>query len=214
MKIKLLLSGLLVCLGACEVKQDLGHNQSPVTCQQSEVDCSGTCTTLADDSHCGSCDTSCAQGQHCGNGSCFSCAASAPNYCPYPNGGGSCSDLVTDNLNCGWCGHACDELAGQTCSNGTCTTTATGSCGQETNCNGVCTTLADDAHCGSCDKACPQGQHCGNGDCFSCAASAPYYCPYPNGGGSCTDFVTDNVNCGSCGHQCALGQTCKNGGCS
>jgi hypothetical protein len=118
MKMKFILCGLLLSLGACEGKQNLGRNENAVTCEQNQVECGGECTTLADDKHCGSCDNACAQGQHCGNGYCFTCPATASNYCPYPNGGGSCSDLVTDNLNCGSCGHQC--AFGQNCTNGSC----------------------------------------------------------------------------------------------
>jgi hypothetical protein len=80
-------------------------------------------------------------------------------------------------------------------------------------CGDVCTTLGDDAHCGSCDNACAQGQHCGNGSCFTCPADASNYCPSANGGGSCSNLTTDNLNCGWCGHQCAFGDTCTNGSC-
>src|SRR5438445_13179617 len=107
-------------------------------------------------------------------------------------------------MNLRLCGHLFSVSAGEVKQDGTQTARAAACQKQEADCGGVCSTLADDAHCGSCDKACPQGQHCGNGSCFSCAPNAPSYCPYPNGGGSCTDLVTDNVNCGSCGHPCAL----------
>ena len=85
---------------------------------------------------------------------------------------------------------------------------------EETDCSGACAKLDDDdLHCGSCTNACPQGQHCGNGACFTCGAASPNYCPYATGGGSCSDLTTDNLNCGWCGHRCASGQTCMNGAC-
>ena len=47
MKMKLMLCGFLLSLGACEVKQDLGRNQGAVSCQKNEVDCGGVCSALA-----------------------------------------------------------------------------------------------------------------------------------------------------------------------
>jgi hypothetical protein len=213
-KTQILVFSLLVAsLQGCDSTQNLGSNTHnvDVSCLPNETNCDGACSALNDDAHCGSCDNACAQGQHCGNGSCFTCPADASNYCPSANGGGSCSNLTTDNLNCGWCGHQC--AFGDTCTNGSCVSPQ-GACSQgQVACGDVCTTLGDDAHCGSCDNACAQGQHCGNGYCFTCPADASNYCPYPNGGGSCSNLTTDNLNCGWCGHRCASGQTCKNGAC-
>ncbi len=86
-----------------------------------------------------------------------------------------------------------------------------GGCGAGlTSCNGMCKNLAfDNANCGTCGHACPNGQSCNNSQC--------------GGGGCmgnqimcnnvCTDVTSDSNNCGMCGKVCQTG-SCVNSVCS
>ena len=100
--------------------------------------------------------------------------------------GGVCTDLQTDEANCGTCGTACG--AGQTCCDGVCTNLQTdeascGSCGftcflGQTCCSGACrSTQTDEANCGTCGHLCvAPAVICLAGDCcrpptLACAAA-------------------------------------------
>jgi hypothetical protein len=109
--------------------------------------------------------------------------------------GASCSDLSSDNANCGSCGHACP--GSETCTAGACVACAT-------QCAGACVDLGyDQANCGSCGHACPASALCTAGTCVPCATLC---------GGACTDLDT-RFNCGSCGHVCSASETCTSGAC-
>lgn len=83
------------------------------------------------------------------------------------------------------------------------------SCGNEPS---TCVDLRLDAnHCGTCGKACPQGQQCEGGVC-----SCPPITPDPCSSGTtafCVDSKTDVRNCGECGRVCPPGQLCASGVC-
>ena len=110
--------------------------------------------------------------------------------------GASCSDLSSDDANCGMCGHAC--LGGATCNAGACVACAT-------QCGGACVDLGfDQANCGSCGHACLSSALCTAGACVPCSTLC---------GGTCTD-LDNRFNCGSCGHVCAASETCTSGVCT
>ena len=73
----------------------------------------------------------------------------------------NCTDVRTDNGNCGSCGNVCP--AGQSCSNGNCMLSCSSG---KTACPEGCFNLnTDDDHCGTCGNNCPAGLICSNGQC-------------------------------------------------
>lgn len=69
--------------------------------------------------------------------------------------GGACTQLASDNLNCGACGHAC--TAGTVCAAGACELSCQAGW---VDCGGVCVNPASDPdHCGA-GPACAGGQRC------------------------------------------------------
>ncbi|MGQ0504145.1 MAG: hypothetical protein ACT4TC_02400, partial [Myxococcaceae bacterium] len=77
-------------------------------------------------------------------------------------------------------------------------------------CDGQCTILTiDHQNCGSCGKACADGEICNAGQCaVTCQA------PQKNCDGQCKDVRNDSQNCGACGTACGTGFICGNGVCS
>ena len=113
------------------------------------------------------------------------------------------NDLMTDNDNCGECGHTCPSIPRlkvvSTCIGGKCVPL----CWDKTvrDCNGIiedgCETYigSDPKNCGECGNVCPDGVNCIDG-----------HCGCPPGrmqcGFQCVDPKTDDANCGSCGNVC------------
>ncbi|MHB8420755.1 MAG: hypothetical protein ACYDCL_21995 [Myxococcales bacterium] len=174
--------------------------------------------------------------------------------------GGSCVDLWSDPNNCGACGIECTDGG---CSSGNCVTgvvqpagcsvvlrtaCVTSACGADGAacsldggpglcCGGSCLdSLFDPANCGGCGFACPAGDLCAYGTCFtpaSCDAGfvvawqflygTPLWWDTPvcslDGGfgtccaGACVDPRSDSQNCGFCGLACPLGSLCGVNGC-
>ena len=115
----------------------------------------------------------------------------------------ACTNMQTDESNCGSCGNAC--LEGQKCCLGSCTTIESdkNNCGDCTIkctgayecCDGTCTDITNDSNiqnCGAC------GIDCGEGKCCD---------------GQCKETLTDESNCGDCGTVCAAGGECCDGEC-
>jgi hypothetical protein len=124
----------------------------------------------------------------------------------------NCTNLKTDNANCGECGENCGIWNCEAAWNGQICTTSNRICqnghcrcppGLPDLCNdGDCVDPANDPNnCGGCGNICAPGQAC---------------C-----GGICTDLLTDEENCGSCGTSCGSvleefvigGEHCCNGTC-
>ena len=128
--------------------------------------------------------------------------------------GGSCVELVSDNLNCGACGSACG--AGQVCSSGACQLTC--AAGLVKVAGGCVNPLTDRTHCGatatSAGTTCQAGSVCSAGTCaLSCQAGLT------DCNGTCVDTLSDRNHCGasaSCGGgaSCQAGQLCANGSCA
>lgn len=76
-------------------------------------------------------------------------------------------------------------------------------------CSGVCVdTNSDEAHCGTCDKACATGERCVMGACEIVCMSPTTKC-----GTTCVNTNTDEKNCGACGNACGAGESCTSGSC-
>ena len=115
--------------------------------------------------------------------------------------GTHCTDLMTDEENCGSCGNVCPQ--GLSCFNGTC-----GCLEGETLCDGRCiSTSVDTFNCGKCGNACPEGQYCSSGTCA--CVTGNILC-----NGTCIDMNYDDNNCGKCGNVCQSGSFCLNGECA
>jgi hypothetical protein len=75
--------------------------------------------------------------------------------------GTNCTDTLTDNSNCGYCGNTCTR--GQTCINGHCMLDCPAG---KTACIEGCFNLETDPdHCGICSNNCPAGLVCSKGQC-------------------------------------------------
>lgn len=112
-------------------------------------------------------------------------------------------NLLTDNDNCGECGHVCQDFpefgTGTRCVSGVCTASCNDP--ERRDCNAIpddgceVNIRHDSQNCGGCENACGPGVRCVDGQCG---------CP---GGmldcaGECVDPSTDNSHCGGCGNAC------------
>ncbi len=127
--------------------------------------------------------------------------------------GALCTNVETDNANCGSCGNAC--ASGLVCAGGTCALT----CGSLTTCSAdggaayCANTQTDNANCGACGTTCPSGEVCSGGKCgLTCGSLTT--CTPDGGANYCANTQTDDANCGTCGNTCPSGQTCSAGKCS
>src|SRR6266511_2271393 len=124
------------------------------------------------------------------------------------------ASFLTDNQNCGSCGHACGTS--ETCTNGYCYPVITCPTGYDLCVNSTgpsCTNLQTDGkNCGSCGRACGTSETCTNGVCtFTCPAGQAICV---NGAGPyCATLQIDDQNCGFCGRVCGTNETCTSGTC-
>jgi hypothetical protein len=87
---------------------------------------------------------------YCNGGKCSACSAGLTSC------SGVCTNLSSDNANCGACGNVC-AAATPYCSGGKCSACSPGL----TSCGSVCTNLDfDNANCGACGVVCPSGTSC------------------------------------------------------
>ncbi|HUB09144.1 MAG TPA: hypothetical protein VMB50_19215 [Myxococcales bacterium] len=121
---------------------------------------------------------------------------------------GTCTDPMSDPMNCGQCYDQCQ--ASQSCTQGNCT---------YPNCDGVPNGALCAGNAGSQDPS----QRCVGGVCVAttCAGSnAPVECALSGdaGIGSCCEGqcsgFDDATNCGGCGIECPTGASCADGECS
>lgn len=209
-------------------------------CSGSQLCCSGSCVDpLTDEANCASCGHACGAGNACCGGSCVAptapactgCAVDCSTLTPAQSCcSNTCVDRMTDEQNCGTCGHACGS--GQVCCGGACVANdplhCGGACAVCTGglcCNDACVPV-DTRHCQACGTTCASGSACcadgcqnlssSDTDCGTCGNACTGGTPHcSNGhccgagltycGASCVNTNTDANNCGSCGHRCALG---------
>jgi hypothetical protein len=150
----------------------------------------------------------------CINGQCPPCPTGL-SVCPGSAAeAGECVDLLTDERNCGSCGHQC--AGDQECVGGVCVCTPnscpTGCCDPATQ---SCKAGNTSAFCGSNGTACVQcvaGQECQNGSCACTPASCSSGCCENNQcqpGNSNTACGTGGVTCVAC----PTATECQNGFC-
>jgi len=136
---------------------------------------------------------------------------------------GTCTNLQTDNANCGACSQACP--GGQVCDHGNCATTCRPdltTCSQPLGDGGsapACADItADRLNCGGCGVACAAGEICEDGACAVSCGNALSTCLGDVGDGGtfsyCANLAGDVNNCGACGTVCGQGTTCQDGHCA
>jgi hypothetical protein len=124
---------------------------------------------------------------------------------------GGCSDLKTDNANCGKCGNACPPTA--MCVQGSC------QCAAGDRCGNMCVDFkTDNTNCGKCGTICglDAGAVMGGGTWGCLNGNCSIICPAPKVecNGACVDVKTDNDNCGMCGTTCvSMTEQCTDGLC-
>ena len=93
-------------------------------------------------------------------------------------------------------------LGGSCCGGGVCQNNICVCPAGQTNCDGVCRDLQNDAdNCGACGDACPAGEICVNGEC-RCGTNPTCASGLTCCSGECVDLLTDPNNCTRCGNAC------------
>jgi hypothetical protein len=117
----------------------------------------------------------------------------------------SCTNLQTDNTNCGSCG----KVSPNGCFNGqpasACATGMT-NCAPAGGPAHCIDTQNDGYNCGKCGNACPVNNSCSKGACV-CSKG------FTSCGGACVNLQTDAGNCGKCGATCKNANVCAKGAC-
>jgi stigma-specific protein Stig1 len=195
-------------------------------CQQNgKTLCNGACVDPSTDpANCGACGHRCEGDQECLGGTCLGgdCRLECGDRSRWPNrpldapgatagvccnrpGGEEprgCTDLATDNWNCGGCGVTCEPNT--RCQKGQCVC-------QGAICDEHCTPIMIDGNnCGSCGARCPQSAPvCAEGVCLSCEDVGKTACE----GLGCILTTRDPRHCGSCGNACPGEAACIDGVC-
>lgn len=132
---------------------------------------------------------------------------------------GICTDLMSDLLNCGWCGHNCTDEAATSCSGGKCLCGAGRTeCSDKAVRGGLsCVDLrSNSSNCGACGRKCDPwsvAPDCVNGNC-GCGPPHTLCLLVNTASLVCTTLQTDANNCGKCGNKCPTNQPwCNNGYC-
>jgi Cys-rich repeat protein len=139
-----------------------------------------------------------------GTGPCVACRGNAANYC----NGGCTTDYQTDPINCGACGHSCNDgnaCTTDSCSAGHCVyTPVTCDAGDACNAPAACDPATG---CGSTTPltgpSCDSGTGAGSGTCQSGSCMANQ---------TCVGITPGTAQCAS-DTDCPSGQSCENGGC-
>jgi len=202
------------------------ETEGETACPEGQTRCSNACVnTTTDVLNCGACDRICALDEECTGGQCLAIAEQDDDEEECEAGqtrcGEICTDLQTDETNCGACGTTC--AADEACVGGKCTPPAPVLCPEgQVRCDGICKEAlpnfgTEGISCpggGSVPTECPAARVLCNGACFPEGACQPTECR-PGWGycyGVCRDFQSDPGYCGNCVTACP-GGVCQNGRC-
>lgn len=175
-------SGPLVCEAGCPTGQVCSQGQCKLNCASGENKCGSICTDVkTDPKNCGQCGNPCSTGFVCKAGQCaLDCGTKTA--CGSTDDGGAdaglvCTDLKTDNLNCGACGTSCAALqapphATLGCAAGACAIAKCDvgydDCNKTLNDGCEVDLNADKLNCGKCGTVCPNNTPvCGAGKCIA-----------------------------------------------
>ncbi|TNE49875.1 MAG: hypothetical protein EP343_10090 [Deltaproteobacteria bacterium] len=116
--------------------------------------------------------------------------------------GFTCTDLQTDNFNCGQCGIICNN--GLQCVRGECKSFCPDG---RAVCGDTCPDIkTDNQHCGQCFNSCSSTQTCIEGKC-QCFSNLEQC------GRECVDTFSNQFHCGVCFKTCSSTQRCSQGVC-
>lgn len=202
-------------------------------CINNNVKCDGSCIDpLMSKTYCGArgeCDSDDAASENYRGTTCLSYAECNNGECTCVEGfemcGGQCAALLTDALNCGSCGNACDK--DEICSNGncmkySCDDPAMTLCPFTT--GSACKDLSNDVeNCGICGTSCEarkpfktQVIGCVESLCqYTCEAGFAN-CPASSDTFNCISLESmksDRAHCGSCNNVCKDDEVCSEGSC-
>jgi hypothetical protein len=189
-------------------------------CESGETCREGACVTITCPQGSVLCGDRCVVGSKCGvncneSGDGTMCVAGT---CQCPQGtqlcqggeGKECTDVTSDNRNCGGCGVQCQS--GFECRQSQCQTIV---CPEgRIWCGSACVdTQTDPQNCGGCTPSYGDaGLGCSGEGC--CMAYGLASCPIPDSQFFfCTSLSGDPYNCGSCGNACPGNDICREGQC-
>lgn len=182
--------------------------------------CGGQCSDLRTNStNCGTCGNTCGENQRCIAGTCAlmpTGTVEATCWLGQTACGMTCTNLESDEFNCGACGQAC--MSGRVCIDGACLMAGgEDGCGLgQIRCGGQCVypeTNRD--NCGRCGHVCPGWYTCRGSTCTPAYSGDEAICEDPGldyCSGECADLRTNERNCGACGNDCT-GGSCIEGTC-
>ncbi|MBN9163281.1 MAG: hypothetical protein J0I07_20100 [Myxococcales bacterium] len=186
-----------------------------------------------DAKNCGQCGHECAEDESCELGTCVDRCGTAPTG--QDRCGLTCTNLDSDDRNCGTCGVVCDPTGpnqpalhssmyygcgGGKCGVPKCKDRHRRNCNKDLS-DGCEADALTNERCGACDRACAEGKLCmyDNNGYYCLCADGYERCPSASGSVTCEDLALDPENCGACGHVCPGKQwphfipTCNSGVC-
>jgi len=182
--------------------------------------CNGQCTNLRTNAtNCGICGNTCGENQRCIGGICALIPSGTVEVtCRLGQTacGMTCTDLDSDESNCGMCGRAC--MSGRICAGGVCLPPGgEDGCGLgQARCDGRCVNLETNwNNCGRCGHQCPAYYTCRESTCTPFYSGDDTVCDEPGldyCSGDCADLRTSEEHCGRCGNRCT-GGSCIDGTC-
>jgi hypothetical protein len=177
------------CGTACNPQEVCSAGKCASQCVAGQKFCAGVdggpaycADTQTDNANCGVCGKSCGVQQQCSGGVCQPACTQNQTLCVTdagadagPDAGGPyCTDLKTDNANCGACGSPCppqDVCTNGACQPPTCLNTQTlcnADAGVDSGGPYCASLMTDNANCGTCGNVCPIAKPwCVSGVCYA-----------------------------------------------